>query len=180
MCESRSHAPTSRFLLLFLSSPRPPPPHSFPVSLSFSLYPLLPRAILSSRICDHQHAKWIKFLDYTFRRPLSLPVSDSYTRSLAPRRSSLVATFRIAPTISQIVSPHTYEYLYRLQYPPPVSPPVLPSHYFRFFFETKALLSFILRSPPVRDLSESGRGFTAYSDPPLQLFWIYRSSREFS
>lgn len=28
-----------------------------------------PRAILSSRICDHQHAKWIKFLDYTFRRP---------------------------------------------------------------------------------------------------------------
>lgn len=33
---------------------------------------------MSSRICDHQHAKWIKFLDYTFRRPFftrfSLPI----------------------------------------------------------------------------------------------------------
>lgn len=76
---------------------------------------LLLRAILSSRICDHQHAKWIKFLDYTFRVALSLPASDSYTwfratihrrlRPLSPHPSLFVCLVSI-PSLFQIVSRH--------------------------------------------------------------------------
>lgn len=91
LCESRSARPPAAFSFLF-------PP------LLFSFYPLLPRAILSSRICDHQHAKWIKFLDYTFRSPFlySLPIPIP-GRPSRPRTSS---PSRIAQTVSQIVSPH--------------------------------------------------------------------------
>lgn len=47
---------------------------------------LLPRAILSSRICDHQHAKWIKFLDYTLRRPFFTRFRFLYLASRHHRR----------------------------------------------------------------------------------------------
>lgn len=36
-------------------------------------------AILSFKSVNHQHAKWIKFLDYTFHRPFQL-ASDFYPR----------------------------------------------------------------------------------------------------
>lgn len=50
--------------------PRAPTKPAFSFFLTSSLAPhATALAILSSRICDHQHAKWIKFLDYTFRRP---------------------------------------------------------------------------------------------------------------
>lgn len=68
------------FLFFFL------PSLSFSFVLStLSFYPLLSRAILSSRICDHQHAKWIKFLDYTFRvRPFFTRFRFLYLRSHPP------------------------------------------------------------------------------------------------
>lgn len=125
-------APTSRFLLSFSSLPL--------------FYPLLPRAILSSRICDHQHAKWIKFLDYTFRSPflysLPIPIPGRFTLHY-PQISS---PSRIAPTVSQIVSPHLRISIPRAHYPPSVFLPT-PSHSsFLSFFRRKILFSSVLCS----------------------------------
>lgn len=104
LCESRSA--------------RPPAALSFSLSLlSFStlplFYPLLPRAILSSRICDHQHAKWIKFLDYTFRSPflypLPIPIPGRLSRpSPSPRSRRRPVSRRPYPRLFL----RTYEYLY--------------------------------------------------------------------
>lgn len=96
----------------------------------FSFYPLLPRAILSSRICDHQHAKWIKFLDYTFRSPFLYLLPIPILGRLTPPRPLSSLPSRIAPTVFQIVSPH--EYLYHAQYPPSVFPLALSLYTLRF------------------------------------------------
>lgn len=72
------------------------------------------RAILSSRICDHQHAKWIKFLDYTFRRPFFTRFRFLYlasrhrSDSTRHHRTKLPHSFssRFAPFLFQIVSRH--------------------------------------------------------------------------
>lgn len=74
-------APTSRAFSFFLTCP-------------FALPHATALAILSSRICDHQHAKWIKFLDYTFRRPF-------FTR------------FRFLYPASRPAPPHTLAVPYR-------------------------------------------------------------------
>lgn len=108
--DPRAHQPLSPFFFL-------PPSH-------FSFYPLLPRAILSSRICDHQHAKWIKFLDYTFRSPFLYSLPIPIPERLAPR----VPGPRRRP-VSRRPYPRlflrTYEYLYRARSPSSVFPPAL-------------------------------------------------------
>lgn len=135
--DPRAHQPLSPFFFL-------------PPSL-FSFYPLLPRAILSSRICDHQHAKWIKFLDYTFRSPFLYSLPIPIPERLAPSRPRTSSPSRIAATVSQIVSPHL-----RISVPRAVSsirvsarsPSLYTLRSFLFFPQRNIPLSSILRSHP--------------------------------
>lgn len=124
-------APTSRFLLSFSSLPL--------------FYPLLPHAILSSRICDHQHAKWIKFLDYTFRSPFLYSLPIPIPGRLTLHYPQISSPSRIASTVSQIVSPHL-----RISIPRAVSSIRVSAHSFSFFvlsfFRRKVLFSSVLCS----------------------------------
>lgn len=146
-----------------------------PLSLSLSLlsfstlplfYPLLPRAILSSRICDHQHAKWIKFLDYTFRSPflypLPIPIPGRLSRpSPSPRSRRRPVSRRPYPRLFL----RTYEYLYTrtVSLHPCFRPLFLFTFFVPFLFFSKERSCFLPSRAPtlVGDLSESG-DFTAH------------------
>lgn len=144
---------------------------------SFSFYPVLPRAILSSRICDHQHAKWIKFLDYTFCRPFFTrfrflyPVSSSFLpsprvtacRRPVSRRSRIPDCFSAPTNICTTYS--TFHPCFRSRS--------------LFLFLAVFISSSCFCDPaffsvfslqPADDLFESGRGFTAYRCTAFQLF----------
>lgn len=145
-------------------------------------------AILSSRICDHQHAKWIKFLDYTFRRPFFTRFRFLYPASCpaSPHSPSRFAT------VFQIVSPHLRISVPRAvsstrvlpsPFPHPLSPLILlvPFSALRSAPLPFAFLPPVLPplSSPMGDLFKSGGGVLQRTDAPLQLFGIYRSSARF-
>ena len=136
----------------------------------FSFYPLLPRAILSFRICDHQHAKWIKFLDYTLRSPFLYLLPIPILGRLAPRRLLSSLPSRITPTVSQIVSPHL-----RISVPCAVSSIrvsarsfSLHSTFLYFFFVKEILLFSFLRSHPWAIFSNLA--ILWHTNAPYQLF----------
>lgn len=164
LCESRSaraHQPLSpSFSLLF--------------SLTLSLYATA-LAILSSRICDHQHAKWIKFLDYTFRRPFFTRFRFLYPASRSAHSPSHIA--RAPATVFQIVSPHL-----RISVPRAVSSTRAlfrsPLYSSRFFFRASAPLcpsspSDCPLAPQPWAIFSNLAKVLQRTDAPLQLFGIY-------
>lgn len=170
LCESRSARPPAAFSFfpaLSASLLACPSPALF---LSFSS---LPRAILSSRICDHQHAKWIKFLDYTFRRPFFTrfrflyPASRPASSLAVPYRANRIPDCFSAPTnicttcsiFHPYFRPHSLYFPFLLRvlcFPPPLP---VPSHPRTVFSNLAEVLQ--------------------RTDAPLQLFRIYRSPRRF-
>ena len=108
--------------------------------LALSLSLSLPCAILSSRICDHQHAKWIKFLDYTFRRPFFTRFRFLYLASRHHHRH-YCRLWSLSPPASlfvRLVSVRSYSRLFlatsnlpRLPRLPCFTPVPASSHIFR-------------------------------------------------